>query len=228
MVNPRDPDLKEVETHILEVFDQHGDDQVHTQNIAKATGITRHTAAKYLSVLEAKGHVGHDSVGNAKVWYPLTNRVEIRTLAPADEEEVLEIARANQEIERTEDEVFARNVRADYHSQLEQSRQFCLGAETDRHLVGFIIGDVHTWEFGAPVKAGWIRMLGVIPEYQGRGIGRRLIEELYDRFSAVDVRRVRTIVSWGDSDMLPFFHAIGFGMKESTVLEMEIPEMQHT
>jgi ribosomal-protein-alanine N-acetyltransferase len=38
-------------------------------------------------------------------------------------------------------------------------------------VVGFVAGDIHRAE-----GISWIATIGVLPEYQGRGIGRRLLE----------------------------------------------------
>jgi len=46
-----------------------------------------------------------------------------------------------------------------------------LKAMVDGKMVGFIAGDIRSAE-----KVSWIATVGVLPEYRGRGIGRRLIE----------------------------------------------------
>lgn len=222
MVNATEVELDERESRILEYFESSGQGQSHTKEIAEATGITRHTAAKYLSVLEAKGLVGHETVGNAKVWYPLSREVDVRTLTIDDFEEIIAVSKRIQGISaKSEADEFA-NLRRELRAQLENGSDFCVGAETDGRIVGFIVGDQRSWEFGSPLSVGWIRILGVHPDYQNRGIGHLLGEELLDRFEETGVRRVRTLVGWDESDLLPFFHSFGFGMKEATVLEKTI------
>lgn len=53
-----------------------------------------------------------------------------------------------------------------------------LGAEIDGKLVGFVFAEIRLWEFGRGEKTGLIKVLGIDPEYQGRGIGRKLGETL--------------------------------------------------
>lgn len=51
----------------------------------------------------------------------------------------------------------------------------CHVAEADGKVVAFILGDVRGWEY-ALQAAGWVDIMGVDPAYQGKGIGRKLLE----------------------------------------------------
>lgn len=211
-------DLDDMEARIIDYF-QERDERTPTQEIAEAIETSRHTASKYLSVLQARGILESDTIGNAKVWYLFENDVEIRSLSTDDIDAIVDIAR---QIDRFDanDETFCRNLREELHERLETGeRSYCIGAFSGTELVGYMIGEERAWEFGHPQKAGWIRILGVAPAFQERGIGRMLGEELMARFERNDVIRIRTMIDWDESDFLPFFHSLGFSMKESTVLE---------
>ena len=82
-------------------------------------------------------------------------------------------------------------------------------AEMDGEVVGFMIGEVRRWEFGQPF-CGWITALGVDPNHQSLGIGRRLLAEFLDHYRENGLQEVRTIVEWSDGDLLKFFHSMGF------------------
>lgn len=82
-------------------------------------------------------------------------------------------------------------------------------AEIDGEVVGFMIGDIRRWEFGQPSSA-WITALGVDPNYQGRGVARRLLAEMLNYYRENGLQEVRTIVEWPDGDLLKFFHSMGF------------------
>lgn len=51
----------------------------------------------------------------------------------------------------------------------------CHVAEINGQLVGFILGDIRGWEY-ALAPSGWIDIMGVAPEFQGQGIGQKLLE----------------------------------------------------
>ena len=59
--------MKRTEQKILELL-QSASEELHTEKIAEALGVTRHTAAKYLEILRAKGIVQYRKLGNAKLW----------------------------------------------------------------------------------------------------------------------------------------------------------------
>ena len=90
-----------------------------------------------------------------------------------------------------------------------ESRFLARVAEMDGEVVGFMIGEIRRWEFGQP-SCGWITALGVDPNHQHLGIGRRLLAELLDYYRQNGLGEIRTIVEWADGDLLKFFHSMGF------------------
>jgi len=101
----------------------------------------------------------------------------------------------------------------------------CLVAEADGKIVGFILGEIRGWEFAIP-KCGWIEIVGVDPEFQGRGVAKALIEKLNVYFQNHNVEKVRLMVNWNDGGLVSFFRAVGFERSEFIILEkgVETPE----
>jgi ribosomal protein S18 acetylase RimI-like enzyme len=56
----------------------------------------------------------------------------------------------------------------------------------DNRIVGFCTGDVHTGE---------ILVLAVLPDYEGRGVGRQLLSRVIDRLQAAGARRIWLVAS---------------------------------
>ena len=65
---------------------------------------------------------------------------------------------------------------------LRRDPEAALVAELDGEVVGFMLGEVRSGEFGLEEPTGWIEVLGVDPERRGGAIGRRLAEALLDHF----------------------------------------------
>lgn len=83
-------------------------------------------------------------------------------------------------------------------------------AEVDGRVVGFMLGDVRTGEFGLDEPCGWIEVIGIAPEAGGRGVGRALAEAMLARYRERGVRRVRTMVDASMPEVEGFFRRIGF------------------
>jgi len=97
----------------------------------------------------------------------------------------------------------------------------CLVAEAGGKVVGFIFGDIRGWEFAIP-KSGWIEIVGVDPEYQGKGVARALIGKLHVYFRNHNVERVMTMVNWNDGGLVSFFRTLGFERSEFIILDKEV------
>ena len=97
-----------------------------------------------------------------------------------------------------------------------------LGAGIDGKLVGFMFGEIRRWEFGRGDMSGWILILGVDPEYQGMGAGRKLGSMLLDHFRKKNVTKIRTLVEWHDGELISFFKSLGFNWLPMLPLEKEI------
>ncbi|MHA2298845.1 MAG: GNAT family N-acetyltransferase [Candidatus Hodarchaeales archaeon] len=95
-----------------------------------------------------------------------------------------------------------------------------LGAEVDGKLVGFIIGKTRYWEAGwtDDPKTGWIVALGVSPEFQGKGIGKKLGVKLIEHFKLEKVSSVRCIADYLDADLISYFKALGFHKSTKIIL----------
>lgn len=97
-----------------------------------------------------------------------------------------------------------------------------LAAEVNDKVIGFILGSASGWEYGIPENVAWIDTLGVVKEYQKRGIARLLFKEMLSMFRKVGVDTVYVFVNWKDWDLLQFFEKMGFKRGDMINLELKI------
>lgn len=90
--------------------------------------------------------------------------------------------------------------------------EFCLVAECEDRIVGFALGRVmekpqSAWRYG------WLLWLGVAPQYKGRGLAKRLLNQLTERFIAREARIMLVDTDEENHEALAFFRKNGFGQE---------------
>ena len=80
-------------------------------------------------------------------------------------------------------------------------------------VVGFVIGAVKGEGFGLR-QSGWIEVVGVDPQAMGEGIGKTMLDALFQAFRSRGVTDVHTAVRWDAVDLVSFFKSVGFGRSD--------------
>ena len=83
-------------------------------------------------------------------------------------------------------------------------------AIADGRLVGFMLGEVRSGEFGLEEPTGWIEVMGCAPDLRGQAVGRQLAERMLDHFRGKGATTVRTLVDEAEEGIAGFFTALGF------------------
>jgi GNAT superfamily N-acetyltransferase len=114
---------------------------------------------------------------------------------------------------------------AHWQKRLEQTRTSgvpSLIAEVNGKAIGFILGSASGWEYGIPENVGWIDTLGVVKEWQGKGVSQLLFKEMYSMFKKIGVDKIHTFVEWRKWDLMKFFESIGFKRGDMINLKLKI------
>jgi len=89
-------------------------------------------------------------------------------------------------------------------------------AEVNGQVTGFIWSRLAY--VGIPVEeVGLIHMLIVDPDYQRRGIARRLVDALAERCHAKGVNTIRAVLDERDWELQNFFQGLGFHRSELAI-----------
>ena len=131
---------------------------------------------------------------------------EVR-VRPADEMDISAIVGIDEKITgHSRPEVWERRI--GYY--LRRDPEASVIAELDGRVVGFMLGEVRSGEFGLEEPTGWVEHLGVDPGVRGRAIGRRMLDAMLDHFRRQGARSVRTLVDEEMEEIRSFFSAVGF------------------
>jgi ribosomal protein S18 acetylase RimI-like enzyme len=98
-----------------------------------------------------------------------------------------------------------------------------LVAEHDGRIVGFMMGDVYFGEYGIPDATATIDSIGVLPEYQNRGVASDLMDQFLMNMKAAGVKKVYTLVNWNDFALERFFARHKFVPSKRISLELALP-----
>jgi ribosomal protein S18 acetylase RimI-like enzyme len=98
--------------------------------------------------------------------------------------------------------------RITYHLRKDPEGSFV--AEWQGDVIGFMLGEIRTGEFGLEEPTGWIEIVGVDPEHRGKRIGREMAEAVFSHFRRQGAVTVRTLVDEKMTELGSFFESLGF------------------
>ena len=75
--------------------------------------------------------------------------------------------------------------------------------EEDSRIIGVVMGSYDG-------RRGWINHLAVDPEYQGRNIGKKIIEELERRFKKMGCEKINLLIELSNEKVQGFYEKQGF------------------
>jgi ribosomal protein S18 acetylase RimI-like enzyme len=111
---------------------------------------------------------------------------------------------------RSDDESWVRR-RAFYERLLAKPDSFFLVAERDGRLVGYaavaVGGTEASLEVGGLV--GSLESLSVLPEERGQGLGRRLMDAVFEELRRLGVEEITLAVMEGNDDAWRFYERLG-------------------
>jgi len=94
---------------------------------------------------------------------------------------------------------------------------YCLVAETEGKIIGFILATTIEKEGTAWKKYGYVSWLGVDEGFQGTNLGRRLYRKLEEMLHESGVRMVIADTEGDNERAIAFFKAMGFSPRSEHV-----------
>ena len=108
----------------------------------------------------------------------------------------------------TRQEVTAKKI-AILKEHIKKEGNISVVAIANKRVVGFVISELMTNSFGLD-QGGWIKNVGVLPQYMGKGVGQALANELFDAYRRKGINEIFTASRWDWGDLLSFFKSLGF------------------
>ena len=95
--------------------------------------------------------------------------------------------------------------------------------EIDGKVAGFVMGYVFFGEFGIVDGTATIDTLGVHPDFRKHGVAAEMLDMFMMNMKAAGVKKVYTLVNWGDFALERFFSRSKFVPSKRINLEYELP-----
>ena len=152
----------------------------------------------------------------------LTHEVTVRAIRAGDVEAIIQLDAG---ISGEKKAGFWRGMLGAYLSKegeqpSELSPDLCQVAELDGQVVGFMVGDIQSYQFGIP-RCGRIVTIGVHPDQRRRDVGTRLIQGMFEVFRKFRVPLIQCLVRPQDP-LRSFFRSNGFHEVEMFAMERDL------
>ena len=95
---------------------------------------------------------------------------------------------------------------------LERDADLFLVIDNRESIIGAVLGRYDG-------RRGWVHHLAVLPDYQGRGLGRYLLQELEGRLVAKGCEKINLLVRCDNASVQQFYQQIGY--QEDQLIFME-------
>lgn len=143
--------------------------------------------------------------------------VLVRRLRPEDLEAVVDLD--SKTTGRRREEYFRLKLK---QALSDTGIQISLGAEVEDLFAGFLLARVYYGEFGALEPIAVLDTMGVHPDFQRRGIGAALIDQLRTNLLGLGIRTLSTEVGWNNLEMIHFFNHEGFSPAPRLCLDLDL------
>lgn len=145
----------------------------------------------------------------------LLENLQIRKIKAEDASDISQIQSA---ITKSSPTIDFRQI---IEQQVRKDEDVSFVAEVDGRVVGYMISYIVYGGFGLE-KGAWIATLGVDPKFMGRGIGKKLAEEILAVYREKGINDIYTSVRWDSVDLLSFFKTLGFDRSNFINLRKEL------
>lgn len=100
--------------------------------------------------------------------------------------------------------------------------QLALAAEISGRVIGYIMGEADTGEYGISEPVASVDTIGIDPEYKRMGVGRILLEEYCSLAAKAGIELMTTLVSSDWPDVIEFFNANGFKPAKMVAMDRKL------
>ena len=109
------------------------------------------------------------------------------------------------------------DTKKEVNVMLNKNPDLCLIAKIDEKVIGVVMG-------GFDGRRGYVHHLAIDPEYQRKGYGKLLMDELTERFQKKRVHKVHLFIEKHNKDVINFYRKLGWEIRNDLVMMSFVPD----
>jgi ribosomal protein S18 acetylase RimI-like enzyme len=100
---------------------------------------------------------------------------------------------------------------------LDKNPQLFLVGKINQKIIGVVVG-------GFDGRRGYVHHLAVDPDYQKRGYGTRIMDELNLRFRKLGVHKVHLFIEKYNKEVVNFYQKLGWEIRDDLIMMSYVPD----
>lgn len=137
--------------------------------------------------------------------------MKLEKLSIKDYDRILEIWK------QTELSVGSSDTKKQVKRMIERNPRLCFVGKIDKKIVGVVMG-------GFDGRRGYVHHLAVDPDYQNKGFGKLIMEELMERFKKLKIHKVHLFVEKRNEKVINFYNNLGWNLRDDLIMMSYVPD----
>ncbi|MFW9827185.1 MAG: GNAT family N-acetyltransferase [Candidatus Thorarchaeota archaeon] len=109
------------------------------------------------------------------------------------------------------------DTKEEIERMMHQNPNLFLIGKKDNKVIGVVMG-------GFDGRRGYVHHLAVHPDFQKKGYGKILIENLINKFSKMKVHKLHLFVEKYNKDVVDFYRNLGWEIRDDLIMMSFIPD----
>ncbi len=93
---------------------------------------------------------------------------------------------------------------------------FLIGKDNDR-VIGVVMG-------GFDGRRGYVHHLAIDPDFQRRGYGKMIMDDLIEKFREMSVHKIHLFIEKYNKDVVEFYQDIGWEIRDDLIMMSYVPD----
>ena len=109
------------------------------------------------------------------------------------------------------------DTKEEIKKMLERNPQLFLVGKVDQKIIGVVMG-------GFDGRRGYVHHLAVDPDYQKKGYGKMMMDELIARFRKMGVHKIHLFIEKYNKDVVEFYRNLGWEIRDDLIMMSYVPD----